>query len=731
MKISRLISVALFFFGAIIVSKFGYGLIQSVKDYRAVESLSTASAVKSSWNEGTVALSLERSVMQVSLSVETRVPQDFIDIIEQQRRESDELFDEAQTQISSFPNVELASNFRSRVNASRAVVESLRSEVDVLMRLPKSERSKERSYAIPDAMKTEISKLKGYSELLNLENDMTSSTAIGLAGIQNKAWEVREFGGRARTYYAIATLNNTPVSNSEMVRIQLDSKRGVESWSVLKNLAQTLQLSEKMRSEIAIAEDLYFNKYVKSTQILDAAMRPIKGAPVGDLPIRFDEFFAISSEALDDVAELSDQAGSSLQDYWDSRRQTELVRLLFNFAGVLTALVLVPFVLLIVKKRISSRLEATTSALVAVSQGDLSQPSDLRDNDLVEIAALTRGIQTLKTRLAEAEELRRVQLIDQTEQQEAVEALTRGLRKLAGGDLTCVINQEFGQSYDGLRGDFNLTCEKLHGLLEAVVRNSGGINRSATEVSAASDDLSNRTERQAAGLAQTAGSLQQLTNNVKLTAQSADQADLNIVKAKDNAQAGCEIANKTIFAMEAIKASSGKISQITELIDDIAFQTNLLALNAGVEAARAGQAGTGFAVVATEVRNLAHRATDAAKEIKSLINESSEQVEHGVDLVGKTASSLSEIIGMVENISNLVSEISSASQAQSDALVEINTTVAELDNATQQNAGMAEEVTAASQTLRSEASELDQLSGQFLLETQTDYPSTSENWAAE
>ena len=289
------------------------------------------------------------------------------------------------------------------------------------------------------------------------------------------------------------------------------------------------------------------------------------------------------------------------------------------------------------------------------------------------------------------------------EQGMVVQALGEGLRRLSQGDLSDDLETAFPEDYEELRANFNLAMSALREAVGLVMQNVDSIRNETTEITSAADDLSRRTERQAATLEETAAALDELTTSVRSAADGADEASEMSAEAQANAKQGGMVASQAVQAMDEIKNSSQQISKITSVIDDIAFQTNLLALNAGVEAARAGEAGRGFAVVATEVRALAQRSSDAAREINTLISDSANHVHQGVDLVDRTGAALSAIVKSVSDISERIADIASSAREQSAGLNEINVAVNELDHVTQQNAAMFEETTAASHALTSEA----------------------------
>jgi methyl-accepting chemotaxis protein len=330
---------------------------------------------------------------------------------------------------------------------------------------------------------------------------------------------------------------------------------------------------------------------------------------------------------------------------------------------------------------------------------------------------IATDVSATQIEIQRAEELRK---ITEEQQSAVVDGLRVGLTQLSKGDLTFSIEKEFAQEYEQLRSDFNGAIDSLRAAMSSVVDNSDMIRGETNEISKAADDLSRRTETQAATLEETAAALDEMTSSVTSAADGAGMARQMVTEARDNAEASGEVVREAVEAMSEIASSSKQISKITSVIDDIAFQTNLLALNAGVEAARAGDAGRGFAVVATEVRDLAQRSSDAAREINTLISASEGHVKRGVDLVDQTGDALRGIFDRVSEISTQVGEIAVSAEEQSRGLAEINTAVNQLDQVTQQNAAMFEETTAASHALTSEAENLTNTMAQFKISRSSD-----------
>jgi len=365
----------------------------------------------------------------------------------------------------------------------------------------------------------------------------------------------------------------------------------------------------------------------------------------------------------------------------------------------------------------------TSNTLRALAQGeiDVVVPGVGRNDEIGGIAesvAVLKEALSQKARLEREAEARRMEAEQQQrdieqeraaaarEQAAVVDTLAAALADLSRGDLTSRIDRAFPGQYEKLRADFNAAVAQLRVAVSGVMESVGGMKGGADEIAHAADELARRTEQQAASLEESAAALDEITATVRKSAESARGAASQVAAARADADQSGASARRAVEAMNAIESSSRQITQIIGVIDEIAFQTNLLALNAGVEAARAGDAGRGFAVVALEVRALAQRSAEAAKEIQELIARSTQQVSAGVDLVGQTGAALTRIAGRVGEIDALVRDIAVSAEEQASGVSQVNIAVNHMDQITQENAAMVEQTTAACRALSQEGETL-------------------------
>jgi methyl-accepting chemotaxis protein len=301
----------------------------------------------------------------------------------------------------------------------------------------------------------------------------------------------------------------------------------------------------------------------------------------------------------------------------------------------------------------------------------------------------------------------------ENEQTVVVDALADALNKMAGGDLTYRIEIAFDGRYQKLKDDFNQAITRLQDTLRGISTSMLRLHGSTDEIARGSDDLARRAEQQATNLDHTANALDELTATVKKSAAGAAEVSDVASQARHDAESSSAAMRETMAVMDEIRNSSQRIAEVISVMDEVAFQTNLLAINAAVEAAHAGDAGKGFAVVANEVRGLAQRSADAAKDIRALIAASSKQIASGVGSVGQTGESLQRIVKLIETVDQLVSDFATSTQEQSRGLQSISSAASDMNHVTQQDAAAIEESNTSTRALKTEMDQLAHLIGQF------------------
>jgi methyl-accepting chemotaxis protein len=457
------------------------------------------------------------------------------------------------------------------------------------------------------------------------------------------------------------------------------------------------------------------------------SMLQVDVATAAQFTVPFEEAYVKMTGTLDKAA--ADVSAASAARADASVKQAELLGAVsIALVGLALAVVtgLAFFLVMAIRKDVTRIAQATETLAGGDNSIDLDR---LRRGD--ELGALVRSLVVFRDnqlRLAEMAARHDAQVAEQEqtrageearrasssrEQNQVVEGLAEGLSRLSKGDLTFQLNSPFAPAYESLRRDFNNTVVELSGVIRTIAERAVTIEHVSGDTSASADDLSRRTEQQAASLEETAAALEEISAAAARAAEGAGKADKVVTETGADARDSGEVVRRAVTAMAGIEESSRHVTQIIGVIDEIAFQTNLLALNAGVEAARAGDAGRGFAVVASEVRALAQRSADAAKEIKTLIAASSEQIGSGVALVGQAGAALDRIVARVGDVTALMTEITGSVREQSIGLREVTATAHRMDQMTQQNAAMVAHSTSASHLMRQEAEQLGSMIRRF------------------
>ncbi|WP_165218673.1 methyl-accepting chemotaxis protein [Affinirhizobium pseudoryzae] len=601
-----------------------------------------------------------------------------------------------------------------------ALVDSFRQRLDDTLALPLARRDA----SFSDQWMTETQKFLDSvgeaSERVGQAIRALDPSLVPVSQMGSTAWSARVAAGEVSLILNPLVASAKRMNEDQYAKVIVGEARINALWQIVGALVAHPSTEPSLREAYARGQQNFFtSSFAQHRQELITALHTEK-----PLPMNTDEWRAGNKTALGSVAEVALVAKAVLVDRAAAARADAFQSVLLYGGIFLATLVFSVAALVVIIRRVARPIERLTLCMNELAQGSHAvMVPDLERQD--EIGGMARSVEVFRQAAIRNAELEReaeeargrseaerlaFQRQAEAEAQERLDAATgalaTGLRRLASGDLLCEIDVQFAPQFEPLRHDFNHSVEQLRQTLVSVGNTVFMVRGGSGEIASASADLSKRTEGQAATLEQTAAALEEITSNVMSTSsRSAEARDL-VRAASGQAEQSGVVVNNAVLAMERIETASRQIGQIIGVIDEIAFQTNLLALNAGVEAARAGDAGKGFAVVAQEVRELAQRSANAAKEIKSLIGNSEQAVAEGVKLVSATGDGLSAIAGMVDSINRHMEAIATAAQEQATGLREVNGSVNHMDQATQQNAAMVEQLSAGSSSLAREAAQL-------------------------
>ncbi|MBT9371054.1 HAMP domain-containing methyl-accepting chemotaxis protein [Rhizobium sp. CSW-27] len=600
------------------------------------------------------------------------------------------------------------------------MVEGFRDRIDQMLTLPLEGRDKSFSGTWMNETQKFLTSLETASNLMGERIRALDPSMVPVSQIGASSWSARVAAGNVSLVLNEPVATRRGLSEDEYAKVIVGEARISALWQIVGALVAHPATAPELKAAYAKGNADFF-----TSDFASARKQLIDALHVGRAPtMTTDEWRTGNKASLASLAEVASVSRVVLVQRAEAAMSGALSRTISYALVFLATVVFATAGMAVIVLRVTRPIARLTRCMDALAQGDhgLDVPGIARQD---EIGGMARSVEVFRQAAirnaeleAEAEENRRRAEVERLEIQRLAEeeaesrlnaatgALAAGLKRLAAGDMLCEIDQEFAPQFEGLRHDFNSSVAQLRSTLLSVSHAVTAVNSGSGEIAGATDDLSRRTEGQASSLEETAAALEQITANVQSTSTRSGEARDLVRAASTQAEQSGVVVGNAVAAMERIETASRQIGQIISVIDEIAFQTNLLALNAGVEAARAGDAGKGFAVVAQEVRELAQRSANAAKEIKGLIGNSELAVSEGVKLVNATGEGLGTISQLVMAINQHMDAIASAAVEQSAGLREVNTAVNQMDHVTQQNAAMVEQMSAASAGLAQEAAQL-------------------------
>ncbi len=709
----------------------GASFQQSVGDYRRYSEISDLAVLDQALFESLLAFRNERGDGPPALALPIAKADGAVAQLRKDRAETVAAMLDVMSAAKAYEKSSFAGPLGTVLSDYR-MVEDYRSRLDQALSQPLESRDASFSGTWMTETARFLTSLEKASNLIGeriraLEPKLVPASQIGLS-----AWNARVASGQVSLIINELVATGRKITSDEYNKILTGEARVGALWQIVGGLVSHPATSPVLKQAYAKGNADFFSSSFATArkQLLDNLLQG-KAATMGT-----DEWRTGNKTALASLAELALATTGVVIGDAQAARADALNHTIGYGILLLSTVLFAAIGMAVILYRVVRPIGRLTLCMEMLAGGEraIEIPCIQRRDEIGEMARSVEVFREAANRNAQlehdAEENRRIADEERVAYQQQVEAeaearlnlatsaLASGLQRLATGDLRCEIEEQFAPQFEELRHDFNSSVEQLRGAMQSVGAVVAEVNGGSRSIAGASDDLSKRTESQATSLEQTAAALEEITANVRSTSVRSGEARDLVRAASRQASQSSVVVSDAVTAMQRIETASRQIGQIIGVIDEIAFQTNLLALNAGVEAARAGDAGKGFAVVAQEVRELAQRSANAAKEIKQLISNSAVAVSEGVKLVNATGDGLGSIASLVETVNQHMDAIAQAAGEQAAGLHEVNSAVNHMDTATQKNAGMVEQMTAASSALAEQAAQLAALLDGFQTERQ-------------
>lgn len=569
-------------------------------------------------NKATIELSLERSVMQVTLNIDSPIQSEFRQLLNQQRRLSDEGFENVKSLVATIPNSSRKDKFSSQLTTLRSEITQIRQSADRNLSRDRKDRSQDDISNLPTSMKSIILQFTSLPLLLKPEDTFLPTTVTKLELVQRNAWAVREFGGRERTHLAIAIATGRGFTDSVKAEMKGDHTRALEAMHNLKVLAESDGLTQEIKSGISQIETQYFGNYSRTRESIFNAKKNGETPPIS-----FPAFFQESSDALNTAVELSYLAGGTMETYLVNYMKSSGAEFFIYLTALIAMITLCGFQIYYMEVRVSRRILALVQFMRRLSAGDTGfDLSKMKAKD--ELGDITECLEVFRQNSLEKARL-----------ENAASEIAGQFEKDVGG-IVQKVEEASAKMYD--------MSQKLSG----IISDSSSLCNSVAD---ASKSAAMDVQTMASASEEMSSSLSNLSDSVS----NAATRSMECSKSAQVSQA----------KLEELQAAIQEIDSVSQAINGISEQTNLLALNATIEAASAGESGKGFAVVATEVKSLANQTRNMTDEISQKINDVKETAE-------LTIKSVNEIITEISAVDDSTNQISSAIREQTDATVEIS-----------------------------------------------------------